>query len=684
MRLPWPFGRSTPSDGPAASVAADHVPDPAAAPQAAATTALAGHAAPPARPTGAWAALPPIQRTVGDPPVVASSASFLADVPGHTPLPPIVQPLGHETGPAAPPGLVVAHVRPVPSLTSASPLPTRPVQHHAASPSGPAAWADVAAFEPEPAAATGVPPASAGGPAPDTALVRTLPAVPAAATVTPPARSLTRVAASPTPLRPPGAGRSAGGGPGVQRTTTGSPAAAAPGATSSLPLPHTVSRWAEAAPRAAAGASAPSADARASAADAGASSSPAPGPVPVSRDAARSGPLPAPAPSPSRRAGLGAPISVQPASAVQARPPVRPASPRPAAGDQPASGPEAPGGRPAPARAPTFGSGQAAPVPRALPVLPVSRRPRDDRATSDADQAAAQPADSGTPAATGTPPSRPIRPTSPAVVPLLGARPLRPTAQRQAAPVGSTLPPGEAGPALAPPVPARWTRDDLPNMVTTTGRPPAGTEPEPVPLAALGAAASPAPEPPRDAGEREIVFPPRDGSPEPGPAGHRGWPPAPTAQRQATSMPAPSPFDAGSGAVIARSGATAAWTGRSGSQAPATTATPAMTLARSAGAGQGPGGAGTPSAGSTATPAPAPVPTVQAIPDSGASGLPGLTAVPVVQRVDGAAPAAPAEEGQSDSELDELAQALFGRIRGRLRAEVIHEREARGLTFDAF
>jgi hypothetical protein len=62
----------------------------------------------------------------------------------------------------------------------------------------------------------------------------------------------------------------------------------------------------------------------------------------------------------------------------------------------------------------------------------------------------------------------------------------------------------------------------------------------------------------------------------------------------------------------------------------------------------------------------------------------GITAFPVVQRVDGAAPAVASGEGHSDSELDELARELFGRIRSHLRAEVIHEREARGLTFDAF
>ena len=57
----------------------------------------------------------------------------------------------------------------------------------------------------------------------------------------------------------------------------------------------------------------------------------------------------------------------------------------------------------------------------------------------------------------------------------------------------------------------------------------------------------------------------------------------------------------------------------------------------------------------------------------------------MVQRAEGAAP--PAEGGQTgrtDRELDELAKQLFGRVRGQLRAEVITEREARGLSFDAF
>jgi hypothetical protein len=70
----------------------------------------------------------------------------------------------------------------------------------------------------------------------------------------------------------------------------------------------------------------------------------------------------------------------------------------------------------------------------------------------------------------------------------------------------------------------------------------------------------------------------------------------------------------------------------------------------------------------------------------GNGAIPPLSVTPVVQRVEGSAPAAPQGRdsvgNSSERELDELAGALFGRIRTRLRSELIHDREARGLTFD--
>ena len=68
VRLPWPFGRSsTPPDeaSPATASLASAPPVPVTA-----------------CPTPAWADLPPIQRTVGEPPLVAPASPFLAAVPG--------------------------------------------------------------------------------------------------------------------------------------------------------------------------------------------------------------------------------------------------------------------------------------------------------------------------------------------------------------------------------------------------------------------------------------------------------------------------------------------------------------------------------------------------------------------------------------------------------------------------
>ena len=120
-----------------------------------------------------------------------------------------------------------------------------------------------------------------------------------------------------------------------------------------------------------------------------------------------------------------------------------------------------------------------------------------------------------------------------------------------------------------------------------------------------------------------------------------------------------------------------------------------LTLARSVAGGppvapsQGGGSSGAPVVarivGDPSVPGAAP--TVQASGGGGAGGasIAAITATPVVQRVDGAAPPVEsAPQGHSDTELDDLARALFGRIRTHLRAEVIHEREAKGLSFDAF
>lgn len=88
-------------------------------------------------------------------------------------------------------------------------------------------------------------------------------------------------------------------------------------------------------------------------------------------------------------------------------------------------------------------------------------------------------------------------------------------------------------------------------------------------------------------------------------------------------------------------------------------------------------------------------PVVQTMPASGANARfgpslapPPLGAVPV-QRAEAESPTPVPPPGadesapRSERDLDELAQALFGRIRGRIRSELIHDREAKGLTFDS-
>ncbi len=196
MRLPWPFGRRTPSDGPSP-----------AAPEGASPSAPSAPRDLTAPPTGAWTSLPPIQRTMGDAPLVAPSAAFLDEVPGHRPLPPIVQALGHETGPSAPPGLVVAKPSAVPSLTSRVPMP---VQRRAAASPGevPEAWSERWS-EPE---------SPVDGPPP----VRELQAIAPSATVTPAPLPLTQAPAVATPV----AQRSGAGAPRPSSRGAPSPAGA--------------------------------------------------------------------------------------------------------------------------------------------------------------------------------------------------------------------------------------------------------------------------------------------------------------------------------------------------------------------------------------------------------------------------------------------------------------------------
>jgi hypothetical protein len=226
------------------------------------------------------------------------------------------------------------------------------------------------------------------------------------------------------------------------------------------------------------------------------------------------------------------------------------------------------------------------------------------------------------------------------------------------------------------------------NLAPTTSQ---GGDEAPVALRPLDAAPADEAMPgPSMAGMREIVFPARDATTAAGGAfvqrqaegfglpGLPGFSPSPAA---GAGSPAGMRWDPGSpglpgGIPGAATASTAHGTAPAGS--PGRAARHAMPVVARSTAPSIPGGSAEPGPGvqrSEIVAAPAAAPVV----------APALSTM--VQRVDGAAPASTAgtgNAGHSDTELDELARELFGRIRTRLRAEVIHEREAKGLSFDAF
>ncbi len=667
MRLPWPFGRRTSPDGPSSAATGDGGAD--ARPAAGAEPVFV-----PA-PQGAWAALPPIQRTVGSAPLVAPSGPFLDEVPGYRPLPPILQPLGHDAGPSAPPGLVVAHARPVPSLTSHAPLPTRPVQHRTAG------GVETSPFADDGFIGSAGPEAGASASAtlePERAPVRQLATVPPAATVTPMPQPLTRTTPTLAPLPARGVSRNAASGSRPATAAQRSAASAGSASRGSLPVPKAISRWAEApGPGSRPGPAASTAQAASAAMHASPRRS-ATEPASPAGGAADTG---APAGA-SRRAGLGAPMPVKPASAVAQRLPLRPPPQMPA-------GSSASDGLPVPdAHAPmadmSASHGSAAgnagdtTAARRLPNLPVAGLRRDEPTEPAPPRVDATVSPSG--AAPGSAGS--------ATRPLVGPRPLRPTplhttvtAQRAST---RTTTPGATPTDSSLPVAVRWAPDDqLPATVTAPSGPggPMDSRPPRVQIGPLAAMAPGPGEPAGAAGPREITFPPRDGtgSSLTG-AGSASSAAADLQRNMVAPSTVPQPW------APAASGA-----GDGPGHQPVRTTAPPLALARWAAPASEPGrvAAATPVASRIMGDAPTPAasPTVQTSPSGGGSGtaVPSITATPIVQRVEGAAPAAegPAE-GHSDAELDELARALFGRLRTHLRAEVIHEREAKGLTFDAF
>ncbi len=671
MRLPWPFGRRSLSEGP--SSAATEAGAAGARPVDAGRPASAGPS--PSTPTRAWAALPPIQRTAGAAPLVAPSAPFLDDVPGHRPLPPILQPLGHDAGPSGPPGLVVAHPHPVPSLTSQAPMPARPVQRRTAARD--ALPAEAATAWSEPASATGTgwtpSPSEAADPVP----VRHVAAVSPAAIASPPARPLTRT----TTLVP--AGR-----PVVARSATSATPSAAADAPSSAWGTAADARWSEA----------PSTNATsggAASADPGLPLGPRRGAS--ERSGASERATAGEAPVPARRPGLGAPIAAAPTSGVAQRlpmrTPVRPHTSAAAASDARAAARTASArdGGPDPAGA----SSRTA----RLPVLPVASRHADGgsapaqastaqaSAPSLSRRASSSPVSAG---ATGAPGAgRPGAATTGTTTrPTLGYRPLRPSiaTQRDAerGSTGSALAPSASGEASTAPVAAHWGAGEaLPDTVVSRSLGSATTSLPSVQLTALGAGVTrPAALP------SEIVFPPRDAGTDDGVDARPSWraaSPDATAPAPWSSVGQPTITSPAHGSTAAPGSAS-----RAGAPVPARPLMLARSVAASAAvAPSQAGGSGAPVvARIVADPSiPGGAPTVQTSAGGGTGVTPvgAITATPIVQRVDGAAPPVESDpQGHSDTELDDLARALFGRIRTHLRAEVIHEREAKGLTFDAF
>ena len=208
-------------------------------------------------------------------------------------------------------------------------------------------------------------------------------------------------------------------------------------------------------------------------------------------------------------------------------------------------------------------------------------------------------------------------------------------------------------------VAARWDAGDtLPPTVTSLPAFPRSEPDLPVQLSPVGSAPRPASVPQAANGAREIVFPPRDGGEAPA-WSSGGFPATPAPAQERPSAPSrTAPLTLARSAVAAAGAAPGAGPrehagGRPGRRGPR--------LARHA--------AGRPDA-------------------AGRRRHPGrdVHGDPHPPARGGAAPTSAPQpsNGRSDRELDELAKALFGRIRTQLKSEVIHEREAKGLGFDAF
>ena len=259
----------------------------------------------------------------------------------------------------------------------------------------------------------------------------------------------------------------------------------------------------------------------------------------------------------------------------------------------------------------------------------------------------------------------------------MGARPLQPSVTVPDA--GASA--GSAAPSSPAPVPARY---GSPSSSSSSDAPGDAATPSAMTSPAI-ASVSPA------SASAEVVPLQRLASPGSAPVSaparpmeiHLPTPGVPGSGR--TSIPEPSPVAAMTAPTAPSPSAPALpWTPRQG-----VTAQPSMALPRPAAAAaiptvqtsRAPGGSA-----STANHSSAPA----ASSSSGGTSVQRAVHIGEIETTVDTTPstssagAGSAQAPQSEADLDRLATAIFGRIRRQLRSEVIHEREARGLTFDVF
>lgn len=709
MRLPFGLGRRSSSGSGASGGSSDAGSTPTVS-----RSASSGSGAVPARPR-AWASLPPIQRAAGTMPQVAAPSAFVGGLPGTQGLPPVVQQLGHEVSPMATPGLVVARVRAVEQSSSGS-IP-KPVQRRASrsvqrQESGADMASEVADVEPAPAAevpvvaqrsatssgSSGSPSASrasmpvvsrsadssadaaidggddelgsASVAAPEIAPVRSLPTVSRSA-IHVPDRPLTSAAAVVRPT--------------AQRSHAGHPHASsaapegAPAATAPLPAPSGGMRRAQSSTVISRSAM-PTVSRTSSSATATATSSAA-GPASTPPTGADLPVLPAvgsrrgvgePTALPAAARPIGAPESPSVSrSAITGAMPLATSTLRTtiqrAADDAPGEDDDVDGdapvqrsiGSPVVSRTPTQPS---LPV---LPVLPVSRSasgsPVHAAAQASTSAAATGPSAAttgGTPA-TSAPVQRSAASTAPTIRPIAAHNPLRPAVaiQRDA---DDDAGDDDAGTG----VPSPWwaPADSTPALpqLAAIGRA-GGSDGGPgvqrsafasAPVVATSAAAG------RTGGHATTAPGPTHTSAAVQRSARAGATSASPAQR----LPLAVPSTTTAAASPAASGGVPDW------HAPGTTVTfpqrsitsdPTVQTSRAS-------GAGSPAA-----------PTVQRDPTTG-----GTSGAPAGTSGVGSQTGAAARQQHSERDLDELARQLFGRIRTRLRADLLQDREAAGFTFD--